>query len=289
MADKLMERAKTMLNTIEYAKFHRTSPAYPDAEVERIIRDLVAALESARSYKSLPPGMVWQDYYSPDDVLKIRQPLDDEIERLRAGGPWVEHVETLRALQESHHGGCICDCNPGTTNGPEEFCSHHGRPYYEAVDRLSAEIERLDAERRAFTDTLGYGDGVTEPAAELADLVDRIKEAFSEARDHYECPRTCEMCGERLASKLCPECQGSGCNARACEVSGAYAECEYCAGVGWVHEGCAEQSYADLVDSVGKLSAAIESIGRIAGHTAIGGWENALLEILEIAEGTEKP
>jgi hypothetical protein len=32
-----------------------------------------------------------------------------------------------------------------------------------------------------------------------------------------------------------------------CEASGAYRECEYCAGVGWVHDGCAEMSYADLV------------------------------------------
>jgi hypothetical protein len=25
--------------------------------------------------------------------------------------------------------GCICDYNPETTNGPEEHCPHHGRPY----------------------------------------------------------------------------------------------------------------------------------------------------------------
>ncbi len=284
-----MERATTMLGTLEYANFHRTSPAYPDSEVERILRDLVAALEHARSHKSLPSGMVWQDYYSPDDVCKIREPLEADIERLRAGGPWVEHVETVRALQESHHGGCICDCNPDTTNGPDEFCSHHGRPYYEAVDLLTAEIDRLVQQRREFTDRLGYGDGVTEPAAELADLVDPIKEAFSEAREHNECPRLCEPCGERLASTLCPECRGSGCHAAMCEASGAYQECEYCAGVGWVHEGCAEQSYADLVTSVGKLSAEIQSIRNIAAHTAIGGWENALLEILDIIERTEQP
>lgn len=41
-------------------------------------------LAAARSYRSLPPNMVWQDYASPDEVLKIRAPLDDEIERLRA-------------------------------------------------------------------------------------------------------------------------------------------------------------------------------------------------------------
>ena len=185
--DNLTDRAKTMLGTLRYAQFHRKSPAYPDDVLEKTIGELVEALESAQSHKSLPPGMVWQDYYSPDDVLKIREPLDAEIERLRAGGPRVERVETVRALQESHHGGCICDCNPETTNGPDEYCSHHGRPYYEVVDRLTAKIEQLIQERLTFTDKLGYGDGVTEPAAELADLLDPIKAAFSEAGVTYPC------------------------------------------------------------------------------------------------------
>lgn len=39
-----------------------------------------AQLAEARSYKTLPSGLVWQDYYSPDDVLRIRQ----EIETQRA-------------------------------------------------------------------------------------------------------------------------------------------------------------------------------------------------------------
>lgn len=336
LSDRLIDRGKDFL-----ARTGRSTLAVGGLETRDLVVELVSALEEASSYKSLPPGMVWQDYYSPDDVLKIREPLDAEIDRLRAaavyahddngalqammaerdhwktlweantgiageamrerdeanaeverlreGGPWVEHVETVRALQQSHHGGCICDRNPETTNGPDEFCSHHGRPYYEAVDRLTAEIDRLNQERFAFTDKLGYGDGVTEPAAELAELLDPIKAAFSEQRDHWECPRTCEQCGERLASTVCPECHGSGCNAPACEASGAYAECEYCAGVGWVHDGCAEASYTDLADEVKKLRGTVERVYNIAAHTAIGGWENALLEILDLTVGVEKP
>ena len=42
--------------------------------------------------------------------------------------------------------GCFCDYNPDTTNGPEEFCPHHGRSYsdlVEMIERQAAEIERL--------------------------------------------------------------------------------------------------------------------------------------------------
>lgn len=36
--------------------------------------------------------MVWQDYYSPDDVCKLREPLDAEIERLRSAVSRVREV-----------------------------------------------------------------------------------------------------------------------------------------------------------------------------------------------------
>ncbi|UTQ77805.1 hypothetical protein [Mycolicibacterium phage Kashi_SSH1] len=68
---------------------------YRDAEfiasARSLVPELIAEVERLRSYKSLPLDMVWQDYYSPNDVLKIRQPLDAEIEQLRA------EVERLRA------------------------------------------------------------------------------------------------------------------------------------------------------------------------------------------------
>lgn len=118
---------------------------------------------------------------------------------------------------------------------------------------LVAAIQLRDEQRRQFTSRLGYGDDVTEPAATLADMVDPIESAFMEQRDHWECPRLCELCGERLASTRCPECHGSGCHNAMCEASDAYCECENCAGVGWVHEGCTEHSYADLAVEVKSL------------------------------------
>lgn len=287
MSDNLIERVDAALEGVE------TWDVFDDwvaAQVNRCTCSCITGYGHEPGCGYEPVGKV------DEPILKLAvaargllPELRAEVEQLRAGGPWVEHVETVRALQQSHHGGCICDCNPGTTNGPEEYCSHHGRPYYEVVDRLTAKIEQLIQERLAFTDTLGFGDGVTEPAAELADIVDRIKEAFSEAREHNECPRLCEQCGEHRATTRCPECHGSGCNAPACEASGAYAECEHCAGVGWVHEGCGEASYTDLADEVKKLRGVIETVRNVAGHTAIGGWEHALLEILDLTVGIEKP
>ena len=47
------------------------------------------------------------------------------------------------------HGVCPCDYNPDTTNGPDEFCPHHGRPYTDLVDiivRQDEEIGRLHHE-----------------------------------------------------------------------------------------------------------------------------------------------
>lgn len=43
------------------------------AEARSLVPALIAEVERLRSYKSLPEGMVWQDYYSPDDVCKIRE------------------------------------------------------------------------------------------------------------------------------------------------------------------------------------------------------------------------
>jgi len=112
------------------------------------------------------------------------------------------------------------------------------------TDRL-AEADREYRERIEFMSRLGYGDDKTVPAARLADIVDAVEYAFSESRDHFDCPNWCEVCGERLAAKECEHCHGSGCGPLT--GLGAYDECEHCAGSGRIHEGCAERSYADLV------------------------------------------
>ena len=115
---------------------------------------------------------------------------------------------------------------------------------------LLAENERLQEGARSFAAALGYGDGHTEPSATLAELVDPLAEAMSSARDHDECPITCELCGERLAVTRCPQCHGSGCLPN---PQLAYLECDTCAGAGRIHTGCAEKSYADLVQILGRV------------------------------------
>lgn len=67
-----------------------------------------------------------------------------EVERLRAAGPWVEHLEHERAMKRERDGECICDRGP-ESDGPDEFCPWHGRPYPELVTIL----EQL-AQERAF-------------------------------------------------------------------------------------------------------------------------------------------
>jgi len=121
------------------------------------------------------------------------------------------------------------------------------------VPELVAEVERQRREQDGFSGRLGFGDNISEPAASLADMVDPIEAAFADGRDHQECPRLCEGCGDSLATERCSHCHGSGGNAAVCEASGAYAECEWCAGSGWVHEGCVEVSYADLAAEVARL------------------------------------
>ncbi len=120
------------------------------------------------------------------------------------------------------------------------------------------ELEQLRGEHLAFTSALGFGDGVTEPAAELADLIEPIESAFSDERDHIECPIICELCGEQLADTTCDHCHGSGCGPGT--ALGSYEECEWCAGAGKIHPGCVEKSYNDLAAERDEALAAIERV-----------------------------
>lgn len=121
---------------------------------------------------------------------------------------------------------------------------------------LLREVRRLQAGAEQFAVTLGFG--YLEHAATLAELVEPIEQAFSEARDHFECPVICELCGEKLASQTCEKCHGSGCLPNA-EL--AHLECDECAGVGKVHPGCVEKSYDDLVAEVQRLQAIADALG----------------------------
>lgn len=105
-----------------------------------------------------------------------------------------------------------------------------------------------------FCEALGFVDGSTTPTR-LRDIVEPIQWRDSEARDHVECARICEQCGETLARTLCGECHGGG---QRDGGNGTVRECGNCGGAGWLHEGCAEVSYADLVAERDAAVAAIE-------------------------------
>ena len=125
-----------------------------------------------------------------------------------------------------------------------------------AIDIMRERDEKLEAakqQHRELTSALGLGDGVTEPQATVSEIIDFWQGIDSEARDHQECAARCEMCGDPLAKDVCSHCNGSGCGPGT--ATGAYAECEWCAGVGKVHTGCVEHSYAELAAQLEAVAA----------------------------------
>lgn len=60
------------------------------------------------------------------------------------------------ALQVTRHGECICNTGPGT-DGPEEWCGQHGRPYHDAIAYLSSILE---AQRFALARVLDRADKI---------------------------------------------------------------------------------------------------------------------------------
>jgi hypothetical protein len=160
-----------------------------------------------------------------------------------------------------------CECGARLAIGDAEAFGPEWRAHVAAqiaplLDQARAEgAAEGRRERLAFTARLGFGDGKTEPAASLADMIDPIEQAFSEAAEYREGPRICEPCGEWLATAICEHCHGSGCGPGT--ASGAYAECEWCAGVGKIHPGCVEKSYAALAAARAerdRLRAAVEAL-----------------------------
>lgn len=66
-----------------------------------------AEVEDARKYRTLPPGYVWQDYYSPDEVIAIRREVEFAIktaerERDEARAE-VEHLVSDLAVARGNH------------------------------------------------------------------------------------------------------------------------------------------------------------------------------------------
>lgn len=199
----------------------------------------------------------------PDFTAVFTQERDHWRDRAEAAEAELER-ERARARE---HLDARC-----RAEGRSEAWQRNADGWRQRATRAEAEVERLRSDHHEFTARLGYGDGHSEPAAPLAYMVEPIEVAFSEARDHQECARICESCGETLASTVCPECHGSG----SAPCATAYSECGHCGGSGWIHEGCAERSYADLAAEVERLRGALDGLiekWRYKGEFGWGPWQ----------------
>ena len=168
-----------------------------------------------------------------------------------------------------------CVMQPGGRANLYSFPDAHliaNAPTY--IADLLAEVDRLREEARAFAEALGFGDGRNEPAATLAQMIDPLAEDRATAAEHIECAVMCESCGEVLAADRCEECHGSGCLPNA-EL--AYLECGTCAGVGRIHVGCAEASYAGLAARAEAAEQAVERVRELAEYWSVSGnsWRKA--------------
>lgn len=74
-----------------------------------------------------------------------------------------------------------------------------------------------------------------DPATVLA-LLDRLEAAEAAEDEHDQCPAQCPVCGDWATRTPCDHCKGSGCGPGT--ALGGYEECEWCSGMGWLHEGC---------------------------------------------------
>ncbi|UJQ86415.1 hypothetical protein WOJTEK_86 [Gordonia phage Wojtek] len=77
--------------------------------------DVRAELDQARRFRSLPDGYVWQDYYSPDEVIRIREGIEAErdaalatLQQVRAR---IELAETWSRYLVPEHNGALIDAD----------------------------------------------------------------------------------------------------------------------------------------------------------------------------------
>lgn len=194
----------------------------------------------------------YRDITAKDITLSTAYSLADIAQSLRtiATRPDSDEIERLTRWK--------AEALP-VLDGLQELGKALGLPLGERTTGPAAleAVERLTAERQAFVAAIGYGDGITEPAATLPELIDPLTDALDAAREHDECPVICDLCGEKLAATRCPECHGSGCLPN---PQLAYLECGMCAGVGRIHEGCAEASYADLAQRAENAEVEVERL-----------------------------
>lgn len=73
----------------------------------------------------------------------------DELERQVRGV-----IDKVMLRTAGRHGACVCDTGPGT-DGPDEFCPQHGRPYRDLLEILDEEHRARRMAERAHEEVGG--------------------------------------------------------------------------------------------------------------------------------------
>ena len=101
------------------------------------------------------------------DLIALAESQAAEIDRLRHNRDyWVKAAK--------HHGDCICDLNPATTDGPQEFCPEHGRPYSDLLDGIESQARQL-ADIREVVEKLVNAENLMVPAGSSKLAVIRVR------------------------------------------------------------------------------------------------------------------
>lgn len=171
---------------------------------------------SSRSERTLPEQRDYRDSVRPLVVAALNKVV----------GQLATERDYYRNLLE-HHGKCICDTNPATTDGPDEFCPWHGRSYTEILEwgekqaERAARVEGLclapvprqdDPHRRsACLLPEGHTTAHSKPHSEVLDSLHRAQDERDRLRagwcEHNKCPGNSVCCCqtgeiERMAEEM---------------------------------------------------------------------------------------
>ncbi|MFF1531514.1 hypothetical protein [Cellulomonas sp. NPDC058312] len=108
--------------------------------------------------------------------------------------------------------------------------------YRQERDAERENVAAAEKKRIEIAVALGYAElvpGHGWHTASHADIVERASSLTALELEHIECPVWCDECEQMERWNSCSECKGSGCGPET--ASGAYAECELCAGDGRAH------------------------------------------------------
>lgn len=184
---------------------------------QKMIERAVKAAETALLGRSLATTRVRQHEYLRIAVVAALN---------KVVGSLATERDYYRSLLE-HHGKCICDTNPATTDGPDEFCPWHGRSYTEILEwgekqaERAARVEGLcldpvprqdDPHRRsACLLPEGHTTAHSKPHSEVLDSLHRAQDERDRLRagwcEHNKCPGNSVCCCqtgeiERMAEEM---------------------------------------------------------------------------------------